>query len=128
MKLKGTGRIEVNNGVRIVMDFDICRYYSWFIKKEFWNTIKTQIPKHGGHLTLVNPKIHKITDFSKVMKYNNRKEEFDYEPERLYISKVNFWIPANVPIGTEIKDLLGVVEGPNWYGDHITVANRKFNG
>lgn len=131
--IKGTGRIEVNNirgdinnGVRVVFGFDFCRYYAWLINREFWGTIKTQFPAHGSHLTISNPKIHGNIDYSKVEKYRNMKVVFDYDPTMLYISKVNFWMPARLPIGAEIKKILNITESPHWKGDHLTVCNKKF--
>jgi len=127
--IKGTGRIEIDNGIRIITNVDICKYYSWFIKKEFWNTIKTQIPKHQGHISIILPKIYGISDFSKALKYKNRKVEFAYDPENMYISKVNFWLPAQCYIEKEIKDLFGIKDDPDKYwGLHLVVANKKFNG
>ena len=124
--IKGQGKIEVDNGVRIVTNVDICKYYSWHINKAFWNTIKSQIPKHRGHVTILNPKIHKITDFSSALKYHNKPVDFMYSPEDIYISKVNFWFPAKSNIEQEIKDLFEVVDAPNYWGLHLTIANTKF--
>jgi hypothetical protein len=125
--LSCSGKIEVDNGVRIVTDVDICQYYRWFIKKEFWETVKTQIPKHKGHITIVNPKIHNVTDFSSVQDYHNREVLFDICPEQMYMSKVNFWIPARAAIEHEIKWLCAAKDKENYWGLHLTVANKKFN-
>lgn len=125
--LSCSGRIEVDNGVRIVTDVDICKYYQWFIKREFWNTVKTQLPAHGGHITIVNPKIHNVTDFNDVLEYHGREVSFDICPEQLYISKVNFWIPARAAVEHEIKYLCAAQDKSDFWGLHLTVCNRKFN-
>lgn len=125
--IKLRGHIEVDNGVRIKTNWDLCRYYQWHINKYFYNTIKTQLPRHGGHSTLINPNIHKITDFSPVKHLHGQVAEFIIFPEKLYQSRVNFWIPAEIPIEKEIKQLLNVKDNSNYWGAHFTICNVKFN-
>ena len=132
MWLNAKGRIEVNDGVRIVTNVDINKYYQWLISCAYYKTIKTQIPKHKGHITIVNPKIHKYADLKLVQKYHGRKVNFVYNPEELYISRVNFWVPAKAEIEHEIKWLLGVENvysarnDINYWGLHLTLVNTKF--
>jgi hypothetical protein len=127
-----TGKIEVNNGVRIVTDKDLCKYYQWFIFREY--NVKTQLPAHGAHITIVNPKIHKHEDLNLVIDYHGREVEFFYDPEKLYISPVNYWLPAQCSIDHEIKWLLAVENNYSarndikYWGLHLTIANTKFNG
>lgn len=122
-----SGKIQVWNGVRIIASRDLCRYYQWLIRSEKpW--IKTQLPTHGAHVTLCNPKIHKVNNFSIAKYLNGKKVEFQINPEDVFQSRVNFWLPAQAAIYQEVKSLLGFKEIPNWYGLHLTVANQKFNG
>ena len=125
--IKLQGHIEVtDSGVRIVTGWDLCRYYQWFINKEFWNTIKTQLPKFGSHVTIISKAIFKNADFTPVKHLHGKRVEFIIFPERLYQSRVNFWIPVEAPIEREIKDLCGIKDDKNFFGLHCTVANRKF--
>lgn len=124
--IKLRGHIEVNNGVRIVTNWDLCRYYQWHINKHFYNTIKTQLPRYGSHITIVHPYIHKITNYDKVKYLHGKSVDFYLFPEKLYQSKINFWIPVKCDeIEKLIKDTLGLKDDSNYWGLHATVANRK---
>lgn len=119
------GKIEINNGVRIKTNDDICLYYQWLIKKYFYNLVKIQTPSHGGHCTLYNPKIHGEKNVNEILKYNGQEIEFDLYPESLYISKVNYWIPVKCPFGDYLKKEMKIDDGPNYWGLHLTVCNKK---
>jgi hypothetical protein len=125
-KFNSYGKIEVNNGIRIVCKLDFILYYQWLIRKHYYNTIKIQNPTHEAHITIVNPKIHKNIDCSLANKYIDQTAEFVYFPERLYVSPVNFWIPVECNLADEIKKELKVDDGPNYWGLHITICNKKF--
>lgn len=120
------GRIEVNNGVRLVTRLDFCAYYRWLIGRNMpW--VRTQVPMHGAHITICNPKIHKITDYRNVNDLHGKTYFFEYYPEELYRSPKNFWIPANTDAYDVVKSRLGFVESKNWWGLHLTVCNMKFD-
>ena len=127
MIIKTTGKIEVNNGVRIILHDDFVRYYQWLINKYHYNTVKTQLPKHRAHITVVNPKIHKNVDFNKAKKYIGKVVDVTFDPEEMYISKVNYWIPVKCEFADKLKKELGVNDGANYYGLHATICNKKFN-
>jgi hypothetical protein len=125
--LSAYGRLQVENGIRIITSIDFCRYYQWLIFKKFPH-IKTQLPRHGAHITLCSPVIHGISDFSLAKSYKGKKVEFKYSPVDIYQSKVNFWIPVvSCPIYKEMKKLLRFEEKRGWWGLHITICNSKFN-
>jgi hypothetical protein len=127
MPIKIKGKIQVSNGVRIVINSDICRYYQSLIRREMpW--IKTQLPTHGGHVTIYNPKLHGKADLKLASYLRNKEVELTIFPERLNQSKVNFWIPATAAIYDEVKRLLRFKETDRWLGLHLTVCNTKFNG
>lgn len=124
--IKLRGHIEVKDGVRIVTNWDLCRYYQWLINKHFYNTVKTQLPKHGSHITVCNPKIHKVSDFSKVKYLHGKPVDFLIFPDKLYQSRVNFWIPAKCDeVERLIKDTLNIKDDANYWGLHITVCTKK---
>jgi len=127
MYIKGNGTIAVSNkGVRINTHIDVCKYYQWHITKYHYNTVKTQLPKYKAHITIVNPDIHKICDFKAVAHLNGRKVEFEYDPERMFRSRVNFWMPVKFDLEKEIKQILSIKDGKKYLGLHITVCNMKF--
>lgn len=121
------GRIQVDNGIRIITSTDICLYYQKLIHFYYYKTVKTQIPAHGGHITLANPKIHKSADYELAQKYIDKEVEFWYHPEDVYISKVNFWFPVKCEWAENVRDELNIWDGPDWWGYHLTIANKKFN-
>lgn len=126
--IRAEGTIEINNGVRIVTRLDMCRYYQWLIEKAHWDTINTQLPKHGSHITVVNPKIHDVSNGYEVVKsFGGKKVTFLYNPEDIYISKVNFWTPVICDIEKPIKRLMKIKDKTNYLGLHMTFANVKFN-
>jgi len=127
VNFKATGKLEVNNGLRIVCDYDFIRYYKWLIEKAFWNTQRLQLPAHGSHITLLNPKIHKGFTYAPALPYIGKDIEFIYDPSTIYESKVNFWLPVKCEFAEQLKNKCGVYEGKNYWGLHLTICNRKFN-
>ena len=51
---KTTGKIQVKNGIRIIGDLDMIRYYHRLIEFYTYRTEKLQLPAHGCHVTLVS--------------------------------------------------------------------------
>jgi hypothetical protein len=125
--IKATGWLQIDDAVRIVTNADICRYYQWFITKEFWYTVKTQLPRHGAHITVVNPKIHKSNDFRAIRNLKGQRVNFEFDPTCLYGSRVNYWIPVKCPMVKRIRDILKITEYGCDKGPHLTICNKKFN-
>ena len=123
---KSNGILEVNDGLRIVTQLDFNLYYKWLIERYHWNTVKLQLPKHRGHITLINPKIHKGFTYTPAIPYIGKKIEFQYDPLKIYESKVNFWIPIKCELGEQIKKECGIIENSNYWGLHFTIANTKY--
>lgn len=124
--LKATGKIQIKDGVRVMLSDDFCRYYQWFITRQFpW--IKTQLPAHRSHCTLVNPKLHKVFDFSSVRHYSGQTVEVFYSLDSIKSPK-NFWFPAKCDAYWEMRKILNFQETSNWLGLHLVVCNTKFNG
>ena len=122
-----SGYLQVQDGIRIITSHDMVRYYHWLVNQYFYQCQKFQLPAHGAHVTVVNPKIHRV-NWSKARKYSNRLVTFEVYPERAHISAVNVWLPVHCPFADELKKELGVDDGRNYWGLHATVCNRKFNG
>lgn len=125
-ELSATGHLYVGDDVvRINTDIDICKYYQWFINKEYFHTVKTQLPKHKAHITIVNPKIHGVRPIEKVKHLDGIPVKFAYSLD-IHRSPRNFWLPAYSELGDEIKRILGIVESKNYWGLHLTICNTKF--
>jgi hypothetical protein len=123
--LKAEGTVFLmGDAIRIKTAIDFCEYYRWHIHKHFYETFRATLPRHDAHITIINPKIHGQLDFAPVRKYHGRKVIFEYSID-IHISRVNFWMPVVCPVAQEIKDILGIVEPPTWWGEHITICNRK---
>ena len=127
MNYYSTGKLEINNGLRIVCGYDFIQYYKWLIEKSFWNTKKFQLPAHGSHITLLNPKIHKKFTYEPALPHIGKDISFSYNPLDVYESKVNFWLPIKCEFAEKLKNMCGVVENANYWGLHLTICNRKFN-
>ena len=123
---KSLGKIQVKNGVRIIADWDLIRYYHKLIDYHNYRTEKLQLPAHGAHITLINPKIHKV-NCKLAEKFAGKEVEFVYYPEKTFISRVNYWIPVECEYAESLKKILGVVDNSRYLGLHLTVCNKKFN-
>ncbi len=123
---KGYGIVKVtHDGVRIITGYDIIRYYQWLINRATWDTVKNQLPRFGAHITIVNRKIHNFS-FKEALEFNNLELEFDYFPEDIHQSRVNFWMPVKCEKALQIKKELKVTDKDFW-GLHLTICNTKFN-
>lgn len=124
---KAYGKLEIDDGLRLIIDKDFILYYKWLIVKSFYNTIKVQLPMYDAHSTLINPKIHKNFTYSPALPYIGKFIEFTYNPLNMFESKVNFWLPIQCEIGEKIKKECGVIDDENYWGLHLTICNKKFN-
>lgn len=123
----GHGYIQVKDGVRIIADLDLIRYYHRLIDYYNYRTERLQLPAHGAHITIVNPKLHRGVLFNSALQYHGKRVTFNYFPEKAYISNVNYWIPVTCKFADELKNKLGVDDGKNYWGLHLTICNKKFD-
>jgi hypothetical protein len=124
----GYGKIEIRNGIRIIADWDMIRYYQRLVEFATHRTERLQLPAHGAHITIVNPKIHKNVNLNLCRNIAGIKVEFVYYPEKMCKSPKNYWIPVDCEFAENLKKSLNVKETNNWLGFHLTVCNNKFNG
>lgn len=125
---KGTISVEPHKG-RIVLDVsdDFVRLYYWFINRHYW--IRMGTPLHGAHVTIFNEKHHAKTNWKKAMWYDKKEVEFTYDP---YIIEggyrkgfLMYYLKVFSTDIDEMKKKLGIVDGENYRGLHLTVANGK---
>jgi len=124
--MKMTGKIEVNNGLRVKVDLDFCRYYMWLATKYHYNTQKYQLPMHGAHISIYLPHIHGKIDLTPYKKLHGSLVDFDYDLNNIVITKKNVWIPVKSSAAYEIKKSMGITD-KNFLGFHLTVCNTKFD-
>lgn len=132
MVYKAEGKIIVEkDALRVVFCRDFCEYYKYLILKDYWNTIRLQTPKHGGHITILNSRIHGFFNFkAMLLKYRGKTAEFEYDITNIKLgggSKgfMNFYMPVKCWRGDQIKKECGIKDSRNWLGYHITLVNNK---
>ena len=125
---KGTISVEPHKG-RIVLDVsnDFVRLYYWFISKHYW--IRMNTPMHGAHITVYNTKFHKSVNWKKAVWYDKKEVEFTYNP---YIIEggyrkgfLMYYIKVFSKDLDKMKEKLGINDGENYRGLHLTIANSK---
>ena len=130
LKSKGTISVEPKKG-RIVVDVsdDIISYYQWFIFRRYW--IRMDKPLHGAHITVFSSKFHEKVDWGKAAHYHGMEVEFEYDEYIIEGGYIKGFLMYYLRVYSEeidkIKNNLGIVEGGNWKGSHLTICNSKRN-
>lgn len=128
--MQGIGVIKFTDCLRVIIDNDFCRYYKWLIEKHYYNTLKLQTPAHGCHITLYRPTIHGQINLNKVHNFVDKPLYFTYDP--LTIRRgghmkgfAGFYMSVYSESFQRIEQKLGINNGNNFLGYHITLANNK---
>ena len=122
---KSCGYLQIKDGVRIICSYDIVRYYQKLFQMAHWNTVKSQLPAHGCHVSIALPSIHGNFDVSPIKHLAGEIIEFEYNPEDIVITRKNVWMNVKCPRAQEIKDMLQIVD-KNFFSYHLVVCNFKF--
>lgn len=129
MIFKSHGYLQIKDGnIRIIVKRDLIEYYKRLIDYHYNYTIKLNTPRHGAHITIINSKIHKNVDISKVLVYNGGKIEFEYDCEDIRIGGrgfINFWFPVKCDFAQKIKEILSIKDNKTFLGLHLTIGNNK---
>lgn len=107
----------------ILIDDDLCNYYSWFIKKRYNITLNTPIRR--SHVTFLNDRSSDILNYEKV------KNEWSGKIIRLQIELTlktdgdYFWFNVTSEYLDNIRSELGL--GKYYYPYHLTIgfSNEK---
>ena len=131
--IKATGVISVEpHKGRIVLNMspDFINLYYYFICSRYW--IRMGKPLHGSHVTIFNEKIHKKVNWEKAVHYDKQLVEFEYDP---YIIEggyrkgfIMYYLKVYSHEIDQMKKKLGINDGGNFRGLHVTICNGKFNG
>jgi hypothetical protein len=125
---KGTISVEPHKG-RIVLDVspDFVKLYYWFITKHYW--IRMGTPMHGSHITIFSQKHHAKVNWGKAMSYHKQEVEFKYDPYLIEGGYRKGFLMYYLRVFSseidQMKKKLGIVDGENYRGLHLTVANGK---
>lgn len=131
MQLKAKGKLRVSEEkIYIETNVDFCKYYAWLYKKATWNTQKINLPAHGAHINISNPKIHGKLNLAKYKYLNNKEVEFIYNIEGNFggFQKgfLNFWLDIECNIVHSIASELGILKETKGFSPfHITIFNTK---
>ena len=134
MELKTIGKVVVErHKVYVQLSLDLARYYTWLINKAHYNTIPLWLPRHGAHLSIILPTVHKLpetTDLRKTLsECQGKKVEVEYSIDIRRGGKskgfTNFWVPARCNEARFIKIKAGVKDAPDYRGEHITFCSNK---
>ena len=72
-----------NDGfLRAYLGEDFGQYYLRLFKYATWNVTYLWRPRHGFHLTVINPKFHKVD--ANLSFFNNKKISFTYDPRDIH--------------------------------------------
>lgn len=130
VKLKATGTWKVTkDSIRIVTNMDFCRYYLWLFMKGTWNLHKMQLPKYGGHIGVINPKLHR-KNCSAYMHLNGQPVEFEYDVEGNIGGFTkgfrNFWLDVSCEKAEEILRDFNLDKKKDGFSLlHHTICNNK---
>jgi hypothetical protein len=126
--IRATGKIQVNNGIRIVTHIDFCRYYLWLWHQHIYHTHKYQLPAHGSHITIQNPRIHGPLILAEFQDLNGQEVDFWYDVNKAHVSRVNVWLPVFCDWADKFRKKNRI---PITYfagsSLHITIGNIKYN-
>lgn len=131
MQIKAVGKWKIEDDqISIITNSDFCKYYAWLYKKATWNTQKVNLPAHGAHFNVVNPKIHGKIDCAKFKYLNGKEVYFYYSISGNFggFTKgfVNFWLNVNCKKAEFIAKKLGVYKKEESFSVfHITIFNTK---
>ncbi len=126
--ITATGKIQINNGLRIITDIDFCKYYLALFHWSIWKTKKYQLPAHGSHITIYSPKIHGPIILSEFNNLVGQEISFEYDPENAYVSRVNVWLPVKCSWADNFRKKLRIPI--TYFRDtslHLTIGNIKYN-
>jgi len=101
--------------------------------KDTYNTVWTQIPRHGAHINIIAPNIHKNLDANKAKHLVGKRITFHLDVEGNFGGFTkgfrNFWLNVVSPEMDQIADDLGVPPKQGRFARfHLTIFNTKNTG
>jgi hypothetical protein len=128
--LKSRGRVSVQKDrISVNINPDFCEYYRKLIYFAFPNLKDgLSLAKHKPHITIGNPKLHRINQ-SAANQFDGRKVEFFYDPTSIYLGGfrkgfVGFYLNIISPQIEEIKRKV-VISEESPGSLHLTICSSK---
>lgn len=102
-----------------LFDSDICKYYSWFIKKRY--NIDLSLPFRGAHLTIIKESVDPVLFYELKEIYNNKTINIKYDVDPRTNGKT-WWLKAHSNDAVNIRKTIGLDIKPK-FDFHITIGN-----
>ena len=108
----------------IKTDFDMDRYYAWFLKKRFNLELNKNL--RGSHVTFINDRMDKSIFEQAAKIFEGREIDFFIELEPKSNGR-HWWFRVFSPDAENIREALGLSRDP-YFGLHFTIghANEKY--
>jgi len=127
LRAKGVWKVT-RDSIRIVTNMDFCRLYLWLFMRGTYNLHKMQLPKHGGHINIISPRIHK-KDCSDYLYLNGREVWFYYSVSGnmggFSRGFRNWWLDVNCQEAEEVLREFGFKKQDGFSLLHHSIANNK---
>lgn len=131
--IRAKGKILVDakeNRIVVELNRDFVGYYIWFFKKHNWLNLHT--PKHNGHITLANSKLHPKVNYKHASIFNGQTVNFSYDPSPICGGRSKGFTMYYLRVFSQeldiLKKKLGVIDNSGYRGLHITLGNLNKNG
>jgi hypothetical protein len=128
LRASGIIKVEPHKG-RMVLDVsqDMIDLYYWFIARKYW--IRMNKPLHGAHITIYSSKHHKKINWDKAVHYHGERVEFEYDEHIIEGGYTKGFLMYYLRVYSDdiqrIKKRVGIVDGPYFRGEHLTISNSK---
>ena len=108
-----------------LIEGDIDKYYSWFLKKRF--NLELNRPIRKAHITIISDRVEDHARYEQAKQIFDGKEvAFTYDPEEVRSNGVHWWLKVYSDEVYAMRDVAGLTPRP-YFGLHLTLgyANEK---
>lgn len=131
MIYESIGKVFVgrDGSVKLICDSGIIQYYKYVIEKANLG-LKTQLPKHGAHISIVLPTKHSGIDVKPFDKYKGVRVSFKYDSDIQFGKSSrgfsSYWLKVESRFVDSLKKRHHIVDSPTYRGLHLTICNTKY--
>ncbi len=108
-----------------LIDDDIDKYYSWFLKKRF--NLELNRPIRKAHITIINDRVEDKEKYNQAKEiFNNKEIIFTFKPDEIRSNGEHFWLKVYNTDIEAIREFAGLTRKPH-FNLHLTLgyANEK---
>ena len=102
----------------IMIDCDIDKYYTWFLKKRFRLNLLKNLRQ--PHVTIISDKMDSDKFKEAIKLFDNKEITFYYEVEPRTNTK-HWWLRVHCPEAEAIREAMGLSREP-YFGFHLTIG------